>query len=342
MQNQFTPIELQSLLTPFIESSLNLHTRVHPLQSKIYKNGKLFIKREDELSSGISGSKYRKYASLIPFLLKENFYEVVVIGGSNSNNVIAAMQLFRENKIPFSLMLLENHSQSPKGNELWMKMLLGEEKVQYITRDEWKNIDEITDNYKKEKERHGKKIFVLREGAEVLEAIPGAMTLALDILQNEDKNNISFNHIFIDSGLGISALGLIIGLEYLGIKDKEIHITLIAGTEEEFNAKLEFYRNKIAELLQIPKAGSTLQIKFSTPPSATSFGSINDTVIQKTISIAKEEGILMEPIYSVKHFMSMENILLDGQIEGDTLFIYNGSALGLAGFAEKLNDASSD
>ena len=337
MKNQFAAIELQSLLTPFLESSLNLHTRVHPLQSKIYESGKLFIKREDELSSGISGSKYRKYASLIPFLLKENFDEVVIIGGSNSNNVIASMQLFRENKIPFHLMLLENHSTTPKGNELWMKMLLGEEKVQYITRDEWENIDSITDNYKKEKERQEKKIFVLREGAEVLEAIPGAMTLALDILQNEDKNNISFNHIFIDSGLGISAIGLILGLEYLGLNDKEIHLTLIAGTEDEFNAKLEFFRENISTLLSIPEADSTIHVKFHTPPSAASFGSINDNIIQKTISIAKKEGILMEPVYSVKHFMSMEEVLSEGKTEGDALFIYNGGALGLAGFAEKLS-----
>ncbi len=337
MKNQFTSIELQSILTPFLESSFNLHTRIHPLQSIKHINGKLFIKREDELSSGISGSKYRKYASLIPFLLKENFDEVVIIGGSNSNNVIAAMQLFRENKIPFSLLLLENHSSSPKGNELWMKMLLGNEKIQYISRDEWKKIDEIAEKYKDEKLKEGRKVFILHEGAAVSEAIPGAMTLALDIAQNEKENNISFRNIFIDSGLGISAIGLILGLEYLGLNDKEIYITLIAGTEEEFKTKLEFYRNKIAVLFKISGNAPMLKLDFLTPPSAASFGSINDTIIQKTISIAREEGILMEPVYSIKHFMAMENVLSEGKKEGDALFIYNGGALGLAGFAEKLS-----
>jgi hypothetical protein len=37
------------------------------------------------------------------------------------------------------------------------------------------------------------------EGAHLPESLPGALTLPLDILENERDNNITFDHIFIGS-----------------------------------------------------------------------------------------------------------------------------------------------
>ena len=332
----FSHIELQSLLTPFLESEFILQTRINELQSKIYKNGKLFIKREDELSSGIAGSKFRKYASLIPFLKKENFDEVIVIGGMNSNNIVAAMQLLREFSIKAKFLIHQSYVAAPIGNELWTRMLLHKKIIEYISSEEWKNVNSIADEYLSGKAREGKKIFILREGGSVLEAIPGAMTLALDILRNEEMNGITFKNIFVDSGTGTTAMGLIIAMEYLGMNDREVHITLIAGTQEEFEKNLQYFRERISELLKTEKCTLAIKVHFHKPSVSAGFGKVNEAIIQKTISIAKQEGILMEPVYSVKHFMVMEDVLDKGGMEGDALFIYNGGALGLTGFTDKL------
>ena len=87
--HEFFPINL-------CDESLLFHSRVHALSDNEYPD--TWIKREDESSFGISGSKKRKYASLIPFLKKNKFDCVGVIGGSNSNNVIGLVQLLIENQ----------------------------------------------------------------------------------------------------------------------------------------------------------------------------------------------------------------------------------------------------
>ncbi len=50
-----------------------LQSRTHLLKN--FKN--IYIKRDDELSFGISGSKIRKYASLIPNLLRHSIDEAI-------------------------------------------------------------------------------------------------------------------------------------------------------------------------------------------------------------------------------------------------------------------------
>ena len=63
---------LQDFIRPRINWSFPLQTRVHPLHSFKRLNSNVFVKRDDETGFGIGGSKFRKYASLIPFLKDNN------------------------------------------------------------------------------------------------------------------------------------------------------------------------------------------------------------------------------------------------------------------------------
>jgi 1-aminocyclopropane-1-carboxylate deaminase len=54
-----------------------------------------------------------------------------------------------------------------------------------------------------------RKCYIVPEGAFCKDAIAGASTLALDIIRNESELNIEFDHIFVDSGTGLTAMSLI-------------------------------------------------------------------------------------------------------------------------------------
>lgn len=329
----------QEILYKFISSEYNLYTRIQPVNSYIQaSNTKILIKREDELSAGISGSKYRKFASLIPFFQANNFDEIAVIGGAYSNNVVATLQLLNENRIAYKLFLLESHQHKPAGNLLWIKMLSDKKNITWIKREDWKDVEIIAESYAHEAyNNHGKKVFVLKEGGAVKEALPGAMSIAADILQNEKEHNISFEHIFIDCGTATSAIGLILGLQYLdSCKNRNIYITLIAGDEAVFLLQLEKFTKGIQEYTGITLAERNWVLHFLKPATASSFGAINATVLEETIKIAKTEGILMEPMYSVKHFFTAKKHIEKENLQGNILVINNGGSLGLAGFQERL------
>lgn len=304
---------------------LPLHTRIHPIHS--YREN-TYVKREDELSAGIVGSKYRKYASIIPFIQK-NYDEVIVIGSENSNNVVGILQLLNENAIATKPFLLKQNNPRPRGNALWLRLLCDEEKITWIKRHDWPQVQKIAHTYCQQHKR----TLVLPEGGNHHSALLGAMTLAFDIAQNEKQNKHRFREIFIDSGSGMSSIAMILGFAAQEDTPRKFHITMIAGNKQEYLDLLNKYKIQIADKLQSPV--DEKNIIFHKPPTAKSFGAINATVLNEVKNIARTTGILVDPIYSAKHFLTVKNI---PATPSPSLLVFNGSGFGLAGFQERLCD----
>ena len=162
--------------------------------------------------------------------------------------------------------------------------------------------------------------------------MPGAMTMAYDIIENEKEAGLVFDHIFIDTGSGTSAIGLLLGLRLIQ-KKCAVHITLIAGTEADFIANYNKMATHFEGYTGIKLLPETLfSLRFYKPVVSPSFGSVTHTILNEAKSIARNEGILMDPVYSIKHLMTVKQILKDQQLSGNMLFIYCGGSFGLAGF----------
>jgi len=81
-----------------IDYTLLRDTRIHPLPSRVLGR-RAWILREDELSAGVTGSKLRKFASLLPQLESQETQVAGMIGGPNSNNLVGLAQMLKERKI---------------------------------------------------------------------------------------------------------------------------------------------------------------------------------------------------------------------------------------------------
>jgi len=266
--------------------------------------------------------------------------EIIIIGSAQSNNVVAALQLLNENQIKVRPFLLKSNETQAKGNLLWMNILHDMNAVTWISRNDWKNVDKIAGNYQTVQENSGKNIFIIPEGALTIEAIPGAMTLTYDIEENEKEKGIVFDHICIDSGSGTQAIGLLLGMRLLK-KKCDVHITLIAGTETEFMDKYVKMTSLFEDYTGIKLPDEILiNIHFYKPIVSPSFGSITTTVLTELKSIAQTEGILMDPVYSVKHLMTARQYIKSQGLTGNILFIYSGGSFGLSGFQGMLGKLS--
>lgn len=320
-----------------VDHSLAKPTRVYKLPSSEAEN--LWIKREDELSSGVSGSKLRKYASVIPFLKKHKIESVAMIGGPNSNNLIGLAQLLRENSISPIAFIREAADLQLRGNALLLDMLLAREEMNFIPRDNWDAVATIAKQFLDSAAMKGKRSHLLHEGCFGFEALPGAMTLAADLLRNERETGESFKRIYIDCGTGLSAIGLILGLEVAlesGAIEREIVVTLIAEDQSGFLEKLESMRFALNKVIQLSKHEKT-KIRFLHTRLSPKFGSINKSLFDECRLIAKSTGILMDPTYSVKHYNAAKHDCREFPLDGSSLFVFNGSALGLLGFQDKLS-----
>jgi 1-aminocyclopropane-1-carboxylate deaminase/D-cysteine desulfhydrase-like pyridoxal-dependent ACC family enzyme len=284
-----------------------------------------YVKREDELGFGVSGSKLRKYVSILPALKKAG-KKVALIGSFHSNHVLSMLQLLKQEGLPYQLFLQRPVSSEKEGNAFFLSLLIQEneviwlEKVPDVLQEEWKKTYE---------EKLGEEFFWIPIGGCMKEALIGSLTLPLDILQNEEELNICFDHVCVDAGTGMSAIGLILGMSYLQ-KSPQVHVVLMAGKESEFEEKLSFFHQELQTLLQ--ESFPLITYRCVLPITAKSFGSHNASIFQIIKKTAEKEGFFLDPLYTAKLLLTVKEVQLQENLKGDILWVHSGGALSLSGF----------
>ncbi|MDF2550027.1 MAG: putative 1-aminocyclopropane-carboxylate deaminase [Chlamydiales bacterium] len=310
----------------------NLSSRSHPLNTFLGEGWQGFVKRDDELGFGISGSKLRKYASLIPWLKQEKIERAILIGSAFSNHILSLSQLLIEEQISSSLILLESQQKALTGNHLLIRLFHEGEDIHYLSRDRWQSKGQYAEELANAFQLKGEKVFIVPEGGACQEAILGSATLAEDILQNERQQGLSFDHIFVEAGTGFMASTLIATLP----SEKQIHVLCLGDKEQAFLERLEKTQTDLQGLL--PSVSPPFQRNFHLyrPQTGKSFGSIPSSIWSKIRQFARQEGFLLDPIYSAKLFFEGQRLIEEKKLKGNILFIHSGGTLNLFGFQPNL------
>mmetsp|Transcript_29710 Transcript_29710/g.41822 ORF Transcript_29710/g.41822 Transcript_29710/m.41822 type:complete len:350 (-) Transcript_29710:11-1060(-) len=308
------------------------HSRVHKLQTWSNENTRVFLKREDELR-GI-GTKIRKYASIIPHVMENKYDEILAVGGLFSNNIVLAAQLFKEHRIPAHYLIRKIASTS-NGNQALFKALVSDKECTFISPTHWKDIDLISNDIRT-KQKANKKVYLLPEGATTEEAIEGLSTLAYDIIENEKQLQLEFDHIFVDSGTGITASTLISTLQHLD-KKATVHVVLLAPSEKEFESRLNKTKDYMEQhIFKQPVPLKMNRVNLHKPTVSPSFGSVNTQLFESIIRFARAEGVLTDPVYNMKTFVTAQEIMKEKGIKGNVLLIHSGGTTSIVSYPTQL------
>lgn len=294
--------------------------RIHSLKS--IQN--VWMLREDESGFGMSGSKRRKMASIIPWMTEGGVKQLAIIGGGNSNHVVTSLQACRERNIHPVAFLLEGHGGPKKGNAFLIDLLLAEEDIYWIHRSEW---DDVEKNAGEWASRQMVKTAVLPEGGACAAAIPGAATLPLTWA--DEAGRCPYDHIWMDSGTGISAIAAMLMCGKLGW-NLQFHVVLMAGDEGFFQHQISVAQTWWEEIFE-ETAPIPCRYALHIPPSAKSFGSVNATIWAEVKRIAREEGILADPVYTAKLLLTVRQ--KNENLDGRQLVVHGGGGIGLLGFS---------
>ncbi len=318
---------LEICLQKVAQEDYPVHSRVHRL-----KEPNCYIKREDELGCLLSGSKVRKYRSLVAALKNRGCKKAALIGSQFSNHILGLSSLLLENAIEPTLFMLGEHAAAPIGNALFIQLLVPTTNIKLIPRDNWPNVLTLADTWKTENSDFNAE--VVPEGGSINDCIPGLATLALDILQNEQQAGCTFDNILIDSGSGLTAASLIAAFGFLK-KEAHIHICQAAATPDDFAKVLHEVKLSLSVLTgqNIPHLPTFTLHK---PTTARSFGSTNASIFQTIIQTAQSEGFFLDPIYSSKLYLLFKMLMQSNSLKGSILFIHSGGLFSLSGFQTQL------
>lgn len=320
---------LKKTLERFPQNPYPLHSRVHRLTSFDSCSALCFVKRDDEL--GLAGSKIRKYRTLIPALLDHGIREVVIIGSAYSNHVLCISQLLIENRLKPTLFLKGDPSRSQQGNALFSQCLVSQRDIQWFTQAEWPHVEERAHAYA---ETQPHKTFVLVEGGSDVSALPGVLSLSLEIDHHEKALSESFQHLFLEAGTGLMSIAVILGHAWMQ-KETIIHVLVLAGQESDFRHRLRHFHHAFEKFLNCT-CPFPQNFILHRPETLAAFGSTNQNLFQFIRNLAQTEGILTDPIYTGKLFMEAKKIVHQQALSGPILIHHSGGAFALAGFQSSL------
>lgn len=291
----------------------------------------IWVKRDDE-NGFLGGSKRRKYASLLPWLEQEGYRQVALTGGSNSNHVPACLSLLRERGIGASLFLKLSRKESANGNLLLTRLLATGAAIHWIHAADWPHAEEMAAEWAA---MQSPPAYAIPEGGSCAPAIPGALSLAYDICRNEAALGFQFDHIWVDSGTGFMASLLAIGLAGVG-HPATLHVVLLAGDQDEFRQRLQHWRETAAAQYGLLLSEEP-RYELHKPASASAFGSVNNTVRKELRRTTAISGILCDPVYTAKLFMTLRDNF--HRYQGRQLVIHGGGTSGLMGWGDFLLEA---
>jgi 1-aminocyclopropane-1-carboxylate deaminase len=302
----------------------------------------LWILRDDELG-GFWGSKFRKYSSIIRYCREHGINHVIAAGGINSNNLAAAAALCKEADLEVTAFAVSDHSSETNdltGNRFLIKLLLPPDNLKVVARSEARTIPSLMTDYAKQLQQKGIKSLVLEEGGGCLAAVEGCLTMASDILSYRDlwQPSLTPDHIFIDSGTGLSVASLAAGLWQQGALNRtKIHCIQMAGFDEQI---IKAFNAWVTPVTSVTWNQVADRIRVYRPLSPRSYGATNEDLFTFIKTMARNHGLLLDPIYTAKLFLRTFDLIEGQNCRGHIVIIHTGGISGLMGFPQIINEAN--
>lgn len=309
----------------------NLPTKIEKLERLSHELGgpNIYIKRDDQTGSEISGNKIRKLEYSLKEAIDKGCDCIITCGGVQSNHCRATAAAAAKLGMKSCLVLRGNIDTEIDGN-LFIDRLLGAE-VQFITAEDYRyRRNEILERVKAEMIAKGYKPYIIPEGASNGIGLFGYFNAMEEIIAQEKDMGIHFDDIVIAVGSGGTYAGLFLASRLLKHPAK-IHGFNICDDEAYFKNSI----NKIVieGLGYIGEELSFSKDEFHIVDGYAGEGyAISSPEGRKFIYyMAKLEGVILDPVYTGKAMYGLTQEIQKKRFSNskNILFIHTGGLFGL-------------
>ena len=271
-------------------SFANLPTPIQHLERLGKKTGfpNLYIKRDDLTGLEFGGNKTRKLEYVIYDALEKKADVIVTVGGIQSNHVRQTAAICARFHIECILILTHGESEEPPSGNLFLNHLFGAEIVHCENNDYEATVDQVM----KHIEDQGKRGYYIPLGAST-NIGAYAYKNAFTELSHQDNQ---FDWIVLASGSGGTQAGLIHGAHCLKWSGR-IYGVSILFSREILQGRMVPLLEGMAKYDQkscAPEDHIMIDDKFL----GEGYGVMGKLEKYAIITFAREEGILLDPVYT--------------------------------------------
>ncbi|MCX6123128.1 MAG: pyridoxal-phosphate dependent enzyme, partial [Proteobacteria bacterium] len=179
--------------------------------------------------------------------------------------------------------------------------------------------------------------LILDEGGGCEAAVPGCLTLADNIHQvlKTELNQVTPDHIFIDSGTALTSAALIARIKQLNLDNKtKVHVIQMAGFDEQLRGAFSKW---VTPSTRVEWDEVSHFVRVYKPLSPRSYGATSHELFSFIKYMAETQGILCDPVYSAKLFMRAFDLIEGQNCRGTIVIVHTGGVSGLMGYDLSLN-----
>lgn len=309
----------------------NLPTRIEKLEklSKSLGGPEIYIKRDDQTGTELSGNKVRKLEYSVKEALDMGCDYLITCGGIQSNHCRATAAAAVKMGMKSCLVLRGTKDAAPEGN-LLIDRLLGAE-IRFITPEEYSNQRAaIMESIKTEMEQKGYRPYIIPEGASNGIGGFGYYTAMEEIITQEKELGVSFDCIVLATGSGGTYSGLWLANK-LHNHPADVFGISVGGDVEYFQSKIEEILHESMKYMDVNVPVSRNEIHILDGYVGRGYALSRPEELDFIRDLARLEGVILDPVYTGKAMYGLCNEIKNGSFKNyrNILFVHTGGLFGL-------------
>ncbi|WP_102795030.1 D-cysteine desulfhydrase family protein [Bowmanella denitrificans] len=310
-----------------------LPTPLQPMQNLSDKLGgpELWIKRDDLTGLALGGNKTRKLEYMLFEALQQGADCIITAGAIQSNHCRQTAAAAAMLELECHLVLGGHEPGSCNGN-LLLDKLLGAQIHWAGDHRKGEDIPLLVEKL----QAQGKKPYVVPYGGSNL---LGALGYANAVLELVKQSETRFTHIVFASASGGTHAGILAGARLVGLTAQVLGIRIdkLDAPDQPFADKVLKLANEVAADLAL-EAFSKEDVLLSEDYLGGGYAVIGDAERQAITTLAKNEAILLDPVYTGRAMAGLLDLINKGYFHADdkVLFWHTGGAPALFAYADAL------
>lgn len=295
--------------------------------------GDIWIKRDDLSGTGLSGNKVRKLEYLLADAIDKKADTIITCGGIQSNHCRATALAAVRNGFKCKLLLRGEKPDEIDGN-LLLDILSGAE-IYFISEDRYcSSLDSELNNLASEVNSSGGKAYIIPEGGSNPIGAWGYVQALSELRQQCYDSKVKPKRIICATGSGGTHAGLLVGT-MIEKWDVEIVSVTVGYDKEETVIRILEIVNGMIDIYKLNIIISRSNIKVIDEYLGEGYAKAGNEVIEVISEMARNEGIIVDPVYTGKAATAVKCETAKSMMEGTTIFWHTGGIFGLFPFKSR-------
>ncbi len=303
----------------------NLPTPIqyYPRISETY-GAHISVKRDDLSESVASGNKLRKMEYVLYEATKAGADTLITCGGIQSNHCRTVAWIAAKMGLRCILLLRGDRPETRQGNYL-IDSILGAE-ARFYSAEEFTDINAIAEDLCKKLRDEGSNPYYSPMGASVATGSLGYVRMVKELVESGQQ----FDKIYCALGSGGTYAGIVLGCQHFAY-GPSIHGIAVCDDTAYFVNELTRIQKEFKEQYAINLDLEHIEQFIDDHYVGIGYAQNTKEELEILHHLAKTEGLVLDPVYSLKAFIGMLDHIKKGSIKPDEriLFVHTGGHYGI-------------